>query len=101
MQIARWFVGKNHFGLRYHRPRNAHQLLLPARKLGGKKVFFGYNIEPVQNIGHAAFALRRAHSFVKQRRFDVFINRQFVNEMVCLKHKADVVAVEFGAFFFG
>ncbi len=68
--------------------------------MAGKQVFFGYHVEAVEKFGHAALALRRGRTFVQQRRLDVFIDGQLVDEMVGLEHEADVVAVQFGALLF-
>ena len=101
MQVASGFVGEDHGGFGHQRPRNAYQLLLPARQLTRKQVFLRHDIESVEQFGYPAFALTGRRSFVEQRRFDILIDCQFVNQVIGLKHEANPVPVQFGPLLFG
>ena len=96
LEVARGFVGQDEFGVADERPRHTHQLLLATRQLTGKEVFFGYDVEAVEYVGDAAFAFGGGYFFVQQGRLQVFIHGEIVDQVVGLKHEADVLLVEFG-----
>ena len=81
-----------------HRAGHAHELLLPARKLVRKQIFFAHDVKTIQSVAHQADAFFMRHVLVRQRHLEIFEHRQIVDEVVALKHEADIGFVQLVAF---
>src|SRR5258707_6958710 len=97
MQIAGGFVGQNDLRIAGHRAGHAHQLLLSAGELIGKQVFLAHDLKPVEDIGDHGGPLGPRYIAIGKRNVDIFLHRQVVEQMITLKHKTDVLAIELGA----
>src|SRR5690606_37879100 len=91
VEVARRLIRQQQLGCSSQRTGNTHQLLLPARKLCRKKILLTNDTETVEQIAHHRLALTTFQIFVNQGCLDVFIYRQLINEVVCLKYKTDVL----------
>ena len=49
----------------------------------------------IEDITNQTFPFFRFHLFVEQRRFDVFVNRQLINQMISLEDKSHIVFMKF------
>ena len=63
-----------------------------------KEILLTHNIEAVEHIGHHGLAFG-GFDIPDQRGFNVLVYRQFVDQVVCLEHKTDVLFVESGTLF--
>ena len=99
MQIAGGFVGQQQRRLVDDRPGNADQLLLPAGELIGIQVLLGDDLKMVERFGHHALSLTAWDVLVRQRKIDVFLHRQVVEQVVTLKDHSDIALGQFGAIF--
>ena len=95
MKIAGRLVGENDLRIRDDRARDAHELLLAAGELIGIEVFFSDDLESIQDVGHHALAILAADISVRERNLEVLVHRQVVEQVITLKHEADVLLVKF------
>src|SRR5437588_13068236 len=94
MQVSGGLVGQDQLGISSHRARHSHQLLLSTGKLVGIKVFFSHDLEAVQDVSHHGGALGARYVPVRKRDVNIFLYRQVVEQMVALKNKTDISAVQ-------
>jgi hypothetical protein len=78
---------------------HSYQLLLPSGKLAGKQILLGNNLEPVQCVSHQALPLTAGDIFIRQRQVDVLAHSQIVQQVIALKHHADVALGQFPTLF--
>ena len=62
--------------------------------MAGEEVLFRDHIESVQHFRHHALALRALDFLVEQGRFQVFVHRKVIDQVIGLKNKADVLAMQ-------
>ena len=61
------------------------------------KIFFGDNLEAVENIGHHALAFFSGQVFVGERQVDVLGDSEIVKQVIALEDHADALAGKIGA----
>src|ERR1700690_295201 len=86
IQISGGLISEYEFRFGYQRSCNAHELLLASGKLGREQIFFTYHLETVKDICNDSPAFRSFYVLVNQRRFNIFIYREFVNQVICLEY---------------
>ena len=97
VQVACRLISEEELGLPYNGTGNAYQLLLATTELLREEVLLGNDLKAVEDFCHDAFALLALHASVDEWRFDVFVNGEFVDEVVGLEDKADVLLVQLAA----
>src|SRR5581483_787411 len=97
MEIARRLVRENQFGIRDHRARHRHQLLLSARKLTGVQIALAHDMESIQRVAHNRRALRPLHIAIRKRNVQILVHRQVVDQVIALEHEADILLVQLHA----
>src|SRR5271154_3507618 len=97
MQIAGGFVSEYELGILNDRAGDTDKLLLATGKLIGEQIFFGDDVEAVENVGDQAGTLFVRNIFVGERDFQVLVDGEIVDQVIALKHKTDVVLVQFVA----
>src|SRR5262249_9656566 len=70
---------------------------LAARELVRIQILFPDNLEPIEDVGDHALAILAADIPIRQRDFQVLVHGQVVEEVVALKHEADVLLVQLRA----
>ena len=100
MQIASRLVRQDQLRTGDHGARDANELLLAARQLVWKEIFFGDHVEAVQSIANNALTLGLFEIAIGERNFQVLVDRERVEQIVALEDEADVSFIEFGAVFF-
>jgi hypothetical protein len=98
VKIARRLIGEDELWILNDGARHPHELLLATGKLVGEKVLFPHDIEPVERVAHQAGAFLVRDILVRKRNFQIFEDRQIVDQVVALKDKANVGLVQFVAF---
>src|SRR5438045_607773 len=79
--------------------RDADELLLSARQLVRIQVLLADDLEAVEDVGHHALTILAAHVTVRERNLQVLVHRQVVEQVIALKHEADVLLVQFRTLF--
>ena len=87
MEVAGRLVGQDHLRLCDHGARHADQLLLSARELVRVEVLFADDLKFVQDVSDDPLPVRFLDVAVGERDFEVFVNRQMVQQVVALKTK--------------
>src|SRR5438034_5686042 len=98
VQISSGFVGEEKFRFSNNGPCNTDQLLLPAGKLARIQIFFADDLKTVEHVGHESSALAFAVPAIRQRYVEVLVNREVIEQMILLKHEADLLVPQCGAF---
>src|ERR1700687_757380 len=98
VQISCRLVSENQFWIEDHGSGDSHKLLLAAGQLVWKKILLAHDVETIERVAHQADALFVRHVLVGQRHFQVFENRQIVDQVVALEDKADVRFMQLVAF---
>src|SRR5439155_25828734 len=91
MQVSRGFIGEQKFRLGDDRPGNPDQLLLAAGKLAWVQIFFTDDPKAIEHVGHERGALAFTVAAIRQRYIEVLVNRQVIEQMILLKHEADLL----------
>jgi hypothetical protein len=97
VQIAGGLIGKNEFGILDDGTGDTDQLLLPARKLIGKQIFLGDDVEAIEGVANQAGTLFLRDIFVGEGNFEIFVDGEIVDEVIGLKDETDIVFVQFVA----
>src|SRR5712692_11640026 len=90
MEIPRRLIREDQFRTENHRARHADKLLLAAGELVREKVFLADDVEAVERVANQADALFMRHVLVGERDFQIFEYRQIVNQVIALKHEANI-----------
>src|SRR5216683_768699 len=90
MQIPRRLVRENQLRTKNYRPRHAHKLLLSTGKLVREEVFLADNVEAIERVANEADAFLVRHVLVGKWYFEVFEDRQIVDQVIALKNEPDV-----------
>src|SRR5947207_6972531 len=98
MQVSGRLVRQDQLGISSHSARHSNQLLLSTGKLVGIKVFFPHDLKAVKNIGHHGGTLGARYVAVGKRDVNIFLYCQVVEQMIALKNKTDVLALQLCAF---
>lgn len=77
-----------------HRQGNGHQVL-PAAVLTRKHFNFGNDVEAIEETCRTALPLTRAHAFEEQRCFNIFVNGELTNEVICVEDETNQNLVDF------
>jgi len=73
--------------------------MVPVLELIGEQIFLAHDVEPVKGVADQADALFVRHVLVRERHFQIFEDRQIVDQVIALKHKPNVRFVQFVALF--
>ena len=73
-----------------HRTGNSYELLLATRKLAGKQVLLGDDLEAIQGVSHHALPLFVWNIFIGERKVDVLPHCQIIEQVITLKHHPDI-----------
>ena len=90
MQISRWLIGKQKFGLGDDGAGYANQLLLPAGKLARIQVLFADDLKTIERVAHQRGAFTLTIMPVGERNIEVLVNGQIVEQMILLEDEADL-----------
>ncbi len=94
MQIPRRLVGENQLWAEDDRARDAHELLLAAGKLVREQVFLADNVEAIECVANQADAFLVRDVLVGKWHFQIFEDRQIVDQVIALKHESDVCLMQ-------
>src|SRR5439155_3696952 len=94
VEIPGRLVGEDERRLVDHRACHGDELLLPARELPREEVFLRDDPEAVERVGHERLALALLDVAIGQRDIQVLGDGEIVEQVVLLKHEADVLLVE-------
>jgi hypothetical protein len=78
VQISRRLVSEQKFGLGDDCPGNTYDLLLSAGQLTRIQILFPNDLKPVEHVRHHRGALAFAVTAIRQRDFEVLVDRQVV-----------------------
>src|SRR6266851_7080298 len=95
MQIPRRLVRENQLRTKNYRPRHAHKLLLATGKLVQEEVFLADNVEAIKRVANEADAFLMRHILVREWYFQIFEDRQIVDQVIALKNEPDVRLMQF------
>ena len=70
------------------------RLLLTAGQLGGEEGFFPDDLERSRISATMAWRSDDLDILVDEWRLDVFVDRELIDEMICLEDEADVLFVQ-------
>src|SRR6266850_8508666 len=94
MQVSGRLIGKDELRVENHGAGHADELLLPAGELVREEIFLADNVKTVQRVADQADAFLMRHILVRERDFQVLEHRQIVDQVIALKHEADVRFVQ-------
>ena len=97
VEVAGRLIGEKELWILDDRASHTNELLLPARKLIGEKIFFADDVETIESVADEAGALFVGDILVGEGDFEIFVDREIVDEVVALENEADVVLVQFVA----
>jgi hypothetical protein len=97
VKVARRLIRQDDFGARDDGARDGDELLLSAGQLVRIQVLLADDCELVEDVAHHAFPLRLLDVAVRERDVEVFVDREVIEQVVALKHEADVLLVQLGA----
>src|SRR5205823_13940251 len=98
VQIPGRLVGEEKLRFSNNRPCNTDELLLPAGKLTRIQIFFANDLETVERVGHQCGAFALAVPAIRQRDVEVLVNREVIQQVILLKHEADLLVPQRSAF---
>src|SRR5262249_41682116 len=76
---------------------NTDQLLLAAGELIGIQVLLADNLEAIKDVGNGSRSLRTRNVTVGERHVNIFLHSKVVEQVIALKDKADVLAIDVSA----
>src|SRR5438874_2853940 len=91
VQVAGRFVGENQFRAGDDRARHANELLLATGELTRIQIFFPDDLKAVERICYHGRALAPADFPIRQRDFEILVDRQIIEQMILLEHESDVL----------
>jgi len=97
VEVAGRLIGEKELWILDDRASHTNELLLPARKLIWEKIFFADDVETIESVADEAGALFVGDILVGEGDFEIFVDREIVDEVVALENEADVVLVQFVA----
>src|SRR6266566_2592142 len=98
VQVSRGFVSEQKLRFGDDRACNTYQLLLATGKLTRIQIFFADDLETVERVGHQSSALAFAVAPIGERDIEVLVNREVIEQVILLKHEADLLVSQRGAF---
>src|SRR5438874_13356417 len=90
MEIARWLVSQNNIRVSDDGPGDTDELLLAAGELAWVEIFLRHDLKSVEYIRDDALALGLWDVAIAQRDLEIFVHGQVIQQVVALKHEADV-----------
>ena len=94
IQISGRLIGQQNGRLADQRTRHGHALLLAAGKLRGIMLHAVRHADALEHFLHAFLSLRRAHTAIGERQFDVFINGEVADQIERLEDEADLAIAD-------
>src|SRR5260370_24658065 len=95
MEIPSRLIGEDQLWAEDHRAGHSDKLLLAAGKLVREKIFLADDVESVEAIANQADPLFVRHILVGKRYFQIFEDRQIVDQVIALKHESNVCLMQF------
>src|SRR2546421_12954910 len=95
MEIPSRLIGEDQLRTKDHRAGDSHKLLLAAGELVREKIFLAHDVKSVEGVANQANAFLVRHVLVGERDLQIFENGQIVDEVITLKHKANVRFMQF------
>src|SRR5258708_2525603 len=94
MEISSRLIGEDQLRTKDHRAGHSDKLLLAAGELVREKIFLANDVESVEAIANQADPLFVRHILVGKRHFQIFEDRQIVDQVIALKYEANVRLVQ-------
>src|SRR5437764_15396475 len=97
MKVARRFVGKYQTRVRDNCARDADKLLLSAGKLRRIQILFADDLKSIECVADDRLTILAVHVSIRERQFEILEDSLIVQQVIALKHEADVLVTQFGA----
>ena len=99
MEISGRLVGEDDSRICHHGAGNADELLLTAGKLAGKKILLADDLKTIKRVANYRLPIFLAHVAIRKRQLEILKNSLVVEQVITLKHKADVAIAQVAARF--
>ncbi len=96
VEVTRWLVGQDEFGVSDYGAGNGDALLLTARELLGEVVSAVADGHAAQHLFDALLALLLGDAQIGERQFDVLFDVEFVQEVEALEDEANLTFAHLG-----
>src|SRR5436309_11286911 len=94
MQISSRFVREDDARIRNHCAGNTDELLLTTGQLRRKQVLLANHLKTIERIANDRLPMFLAHVAIRERQLEVFKNGLVVEQVITLKHEADVLIAQ-------
>src|SRR5918994_7305412 len=94
VQVSRRLVGEDDRRVGDDGASDAHELLLTAGELRRIEILLPDHVEAIEDVGHHALTVGFLHVPVRERKLDVLVDRQVIEQVVALKDEADVALLD-------
>jgi hypothetical protein len=94
MKIPCGLIGQNDARISSYSSCDAYQLLLSTGQLVRKKIFLPDDLKAVEYVAHNGRTLGPGHISIRERHVNILLHRQVVEQVILLKHEADVSSAQ-------
>jgi hypothetical protein len=98
IEVSGRLIGEKYQRTPYECPGDRNPLLLPSGELAGEVFRAMGHPDPFERFVGAGFTFCGPHPTIREREFDIFVDREVTDEIEALEYKADLLVTDPGAF---